>query len=77
VAIVAGETLTLSHVVFYVPRIDMVVAMPRSVARRTPEPHLTLSESAGPVVILALVPATLRHLPHRRSNRQRHVKTDG
>ena len=40
-------------------------------------PHLTLSASAGPVVILALVPATLRHLLHRRSNRQRHAKTDG
>jgi hypothetical protein len=55
----------LSHVVFYVLRIDMVAAMPRSAARRTPGPHLTLSASAGPVVILALVPATLRHLPQQ------------
>jgi hypothetical protein len=62
VAIVAGEALTLSHVVFYVLCIDMVTAMPRSAARRTPGPHLTLSESARPVVILALVPAALRHL---------------
>jgi ABC-type nickel/cobalt efflux system permease component RcnA len=77
VAVVAGEALTLSHVVFYVLRIDMVATMPRSATRRTPEPHLTLSVSAGPVVILALVPATLRHLPHRRGNRQRHAKTDG
>ncbi|AQK68626.1 hypothetical protein ZEAMMB73_Zm00001d015302 [Zea mays] len=77
VAIVTGEALTLWHVGFYVLRIDMVVVMPRSVARRTPRPHLTLSASAGPVAILALVPATLRHLPHHRSNRQRHVKTDG
>jgi hypothetical protein len=69
VAIVAGEALTLSHVGFYVLRIDMVAAMPRSAARRTPGPHLTLSASAGPVVILALVLATLRHLLHRRSNR--------
>ena len=67
----------MSHVVFYVLRIDMVAAMPRSAARRTPGPHLTLSASAGPVVILALVLATLRHLLHRCSNRQRHVKTDG
>jgi hypothetical protein len=77
VAIVAGEALTLSHVVFYVLRVDMVATMPRSAARRTPGPHLTLSASVGPVVILALVPATLRHLLHRRSNRQRHAKTDG
>jgi hypothetical protein len=77
VAIVAGEALTLSHVVFYVLRIDMVATMPRSTARRTPGPHLTLSASAGPVVILALVPATLRHLSHRLSNRQRHTKIDG
>ncbi|PWZ13099.1 hypothetical protein Zm00014a_021045 [Zea mays] len=55
----------------------MDVAMPRSAARRMPGPHLTLSESARPVVILALDPATLRRLLHRRSNRQRHVKTDG
>jgi hypothetical protein len=66
VAIVAGEVLTLSHVAFYVLRMDMDAAMPRSVARRMPRPHLTLSVSAGPVVILALDPATLRH---RRSNR--------
>jgi hypothetical protein len=76
VAIIAGEVLTLWHVGFYLLRIDMVAAMPRSAARRTPGPHLTLSASAGLVVILALVPATLRHLPHCRSNRQRHVKTD-
>lgn len=73
-AIVVGEALTLSHVAFYVLRIDMDAAMPRSAARRTPVPHLTLSESVGPVVILALDPPTLRHC---RSNRQRHVKTDG
>ena len=74
-AIVVGEVLTLSHVAFYVLRIDMDAAMPRSAARRTPGPHLTLSMSAGPVVILALDPATLQQLRHRRS--QRHVKTDG
>jgi hypothetical protein len=67
----------LSHVAFYVLRIDMDVAMPRSAARRKPGPHLTLSESAGPVVILALDLATLRRMRYRRSNRQRHVKTDG
>jgi hypothetical protein len=37
VAIVAGEALTSSHVGFYVLRIDMVAAMPRSAARRTPD----------------------------------------
>uniref|UniRef100_A0A804NNG9 Uncharacterized protein n=1 Tax=Zea mays TaxID=4577 RepID=A0A804NNG9_MAIZE len=52
----------------------MDAAMPRSATRRMPEPHLTLSMSARPVVILALDPATPQH---RRSNRQRHVKTDG
>ncbi|PWZ14225.1 hypothetical protein Zm00014a_006670 [Zea mays] len=77
VAIVVGEALTLWHVGFYVLCIDMVTTMPRSAARRMPGPHLTLSASAGPVVILALVPATLRHLQHHRSNRLRHVKTDG
>ena len=76
-AIVTSEVLTLSHVAFYVLRIDMDVAMPRSAARRMPGPHLTLSESAGPVVILALDLATLRRMRYRRSNRQRHVKTDG
>ena len=76
-AIITGEALTLSHVIFYVLRIDTVAAMPRSAARRTPGPHLTLSASVGPGVILALVPATLRHLLHRRSNRQCHAKTDG
>jgi hypothetical protein len=55
----------LSHVIFYVLRIDTVAAMPRSAARRTPGPHLTLSESAGQVVILALVLATLQHLPQQ------------
>jgi hypothetical protein len=60
VAIVTGEALTLSHVAFYVLRIDMDAAMPISAARRTLGPYLTLSESAGPVVILALDPTTPR-----------------
>ncbi|AQK86419.1 hypothetical protein ZEAMMB73_Zm00001d038360 [Zea mays] len=46
-------------------------------SKKDARPHLTLSASAGPVVILALILATLRHLLHRRSNRQCHVKTDG